>query len=64
MARPVGDDLLERLRLTGGGQYGVGNLFDRSLDAAADVVRLAYDAVLQDQFDGAAVVVDMEPRLR
>ena len=61
VARPVGDDLLERLGLAGGGQDRVGDLLDRSLDPAAHVVGLAHDAVLQDQLDGPAVVVDVQP---
>ena len=61
VARPVGDDRLERLRLAGQLEDEVRDLLDRLLDARADVVRLADAPALEHELDRAAVVVDVEP---
>src|SRR5205085_3787025 len=61
VAGPVGHDRLQRLRLAGQLEHGVGDLRDRLLDAAADVVRLADAAALQDELDRAAVVAHVQP---
>ena len=61
VAGPVGDDRLQRLRLAGQLEDGVGDLLDRLLDARADVVRLADAAALEHELDRAAVVVDVQP---
>src|SRR6266571_8851668 len=55
VAGPVGDDRLQGGRLAGELEHAVGDLFDRSLDARADVVGLALGSVLEHELDGAAV---------
>ena len=61
MARPVRDDRLQGHGLARELEHGVRDLLDRPLVSRADVVRLPLAAVLQDELDGATVVVDVEP---
>src|SRR5581483_5492199 len=59
--RAVRDDRLQRLRLPRQLEHRVGDLLDRLLDAAADVVRLADAPAVEDELDRAAVVADVQP---
>ena len=61
VARPVGDDRLQRLRLVRQLEHGVGDLVDRLLDARADVVRLADSPVCEHELDRTAVVEHVQP---
>ena len=61
VARPVGDDLLERRRPSGGIEDGVGDLLDARLHTASHVVGLPHLAVAENQIDGTAVIVDVQP---
>src|SRR6266403_96677 len=61
VARAIGDDRLQAVRLSGEVEHRIGDLDDRLLDAAADVVRLADAATLEHEIDRAAVVADVEP---
>ena len=58
MSLPVGHALDERLRLACQFQDRVGDLAILALVAAADVVRLAVHAMLDEEIDGGAVLTN------
>ena len=61
VARAVGHDRLQRLRLAEDGEDPVGDIHDGGFDPAPHVIRLAQPAAGEHDINGGAVVAHVQP---